>query len=362
MNVLVINPILYTSESPKIKKVDSIKDCMICDLCNAFVELGCNVTLAASKQFRPKNHEKFSFDIIWFDSAFPQLFRPNCFPYLRGLRPYLNDNIDNFDLVISSEVFSVNTLVTYRVFKDKTIIWHELAKHNSIMHEVPSKIWYNLIARFFMNNAKVVARSIEARDFIRSYMSNVEDEIIEHGVNLDVFRVSNKTLNQFIVCSQLIPRKQIDGILLNFANYLTKYRKNDLLYIVGEGEQETDLQDYAFALGISDKVVFTGKLSHAEIIPLLSNSKAFLVNTRKDNNMVSIIEAIACGVPVLTSEVPYNSSYIKANGLGIAKTGWNEDDLYLIANNQERYRSACLKYRETLSTLRKAESFIKLVR
>ena len=335
---------------------------MICDLCNAFVELGCNVTLAASKEFRPKNREQFSFDVIWFDSAFPKLFRPNCFPYLRGLKSYLKHNINIFDLVISSEVFSVNSLVAYRVFRDKTIIWHELAKHNMIMHKVPSKFWYNCIARLFMKKAKVVARSVEARDFIRSYMSNVNDEIIEHGVNLDVFRISNETLNQFIVCSQLIPRKQIDGILSNFANYLTKYNKFCHLYIVGEGEQERELQDCASLLGIADKVTFTGRLPHSELIPLLSKSIAFLVNTRKDNNMVSIIESIACGVPVLTSEVPYNSSYIKANGLGIAKTGWNEDDLYLITNNRERYRNACLRYRETLSTFRKAESFIKLVR
>lgn len=362
MKVLIINPILYTSESADIKKVESIRDCMICDLCEAFEELGCDVTLAASSLFKPEKQETFPFSIVWFDNRLPQLFKPNCFPLLKGLWAYLKNNLNKFDLVISSEVFSMNTLIAYRIFKQKLIVWHELAKHNAIMHRVPSVVWYNLIARFLMKNARVVARSVEARSFIRTYMNSVEDDVVEHGVNLDKFKVSTNTENQFIVCSQLIPRKQIEGILVSFSNYLTKYDKDTLLYIVGDGEQFESLKELASDLNIAGQVIFTGRLSHAELLPLLSSSIALLVNTRKDNNMVSIVESIASGVPVVTSEVPYNSSYIKSDGLGIAKTGWSEDDLHLIVENTDRYRAACRKYRDSLSTIRKAESFLKLVK
>lgn len=361
LNVLVINPILYTSESSEIKRVSSIKDCMICDLCEAFAKVGCNVALAASSLFKPVNSEEYSFSVVWFDNYFPSLFKPNCLPFLKGLRRYLKANIDAYDLVISSEVFSLNTLVAYRVFRDKLVVWHELAKHNSIFHQIPSKFWYNVVARLFMKDAKVVARSVEARDFIRSFMRNVDDRIIEHGVNLDTFRISSQLRNQFIVCSQLIPRKQIDGILLNFSRYLSKYDEEARLFIVGDGELRSQLESLSVDLGIGEKVTFTGRLTHAELMPLLSESMALLVNTVKDNNMVSIVESIACGVPVLTSEVPYNSSYIKSNGLGIAKTGWSEDDLHLMVSRQDEYRNACRKYRESLSTIRKAESFMDLV-
>lgn len=361
MNILIINPIIYTQETANIKKVSSIKDCMICDLCSAFSELGCNVTLAASDLFAPTNQESYSFDIVWFESCYPQLFKPNCFPLLKGLKSYLKNNLNHYDLVISSEVFSVNTLIAYRVFKDKLVVWHELAKHNAIFHQLPSKFWYNVIARFFMKNARVVARSYEARDFISAFVDNVSSDIIEHGVNLEAFQVAPETKNQFIVCSQLIPRKQIDRIIAIFARYLNKYDRSTTLYIVGDGELKEPLQLQAASLSIVDNVVFTGQLSHAELLPLLSESMAFLVNTRKDNNMISVIESIACGVPVLTSEVPYNASYIKSHALGIAKNNWNEDDLRLIVEKQDFYRRSCLEYRDSLSMVKKAESFIKLI-
>ena len=51
-----------------------------------------------------------------------------------------------------------------------------------------------------------------------------------------------------------------------------------------------------------------------------------LVYTEKDNNMVSIVESLALATPVITTDVPYNASYIKAEKLGIVNNNWNEDD------------------------------------
>lgn len=47
MKILIVNPILYTNEDRNIKKVNTIKDTMIYDLCLAFKNKGHNVTLAA---------------------------------------------------------------------------------------------------------------------------------------------------------------------------------------------------------------------------------------------------------------------------------------------------------------------------
>ena len=40
MKVLIVNPILYTSETENIKRVESITDTMIYDLCLAFKKKG----------------------------------------------------------------------------------------------------------------------------------------------------------------------------------------------------------------------------------------------------------------------------------------------------------------------------------
>ena len=115
-----------------------------------------------------------------------------CLPFMPETYRYVKQHRTEYDLIITSEVFSLNSLMAYRAAPDKTIIWHELAKHNAIMKKIPSKIWYGVIARLFMRNAKVVARSVEARNFVKKYCVNTDVNVIDHGVNLDKFKASTE--------------------------------------------------------------------------------------------------------------------------------------------------------------------------
>lgn len=358
MRILIINPIMYTSETKVIKRADSIKDTMIYNLCLAFWQLGHQVTLVGGEPFEPQREENYPFSVLWWKCKGKKLFMPHCLPYMPETYQYVKR--EDYDLIITSEVFSLNTLMAYRAAPDKTIIWHELAKHNAIMKQIPSKIWYNIVARFCMRNARVVARSTQARDFIKKYCRNTDQRIIDHGVNLDKFRGVIEKENHFVVCSQLIGRKRIDGILKKFAAYLRKYDPDCQLYIIGEGELEQELKSITKELGIEENVHFTGKMSHDALLPVLAKAKALLVNTVKDNNMVSIVESIAVGTPIVTTDVPLNAVYIEKYELGIVRNEWNERELKQIVEDNPKYIGNCMRYREQLSTKMRAGQFIEI--
>lgn len=360
MKVLVINPIMYTSETKNIKRAASIKDTMIYDLCLAFHEMGHSVTLVGGEPFKPNEKKDYPFEILWWNCEWQKICLPHCLPFMPETYRYIKKHHSEYDIIITSEVFSLNSLMVYQAAPDKTIIWHELAKHNAIMKQIPSKVWYGVVARFFMRNAKVVARSVEARNFIKQYCRNIDDNVIDHGVNLDKFKATSTKENYFAVCSQLIDRKKIEGILEKFANYLKRYDSNCQLYIIGEGELKEKLQEMTRTLGISQNVIFTGKMTHDELLPILSKAKAMLVNTVKDNNMISIVESIAVGTPVVTTEIPLNASYIKAYQLGVAQNQWDEKSLNDVVSNNEIYVRNCMEYRYKLSTKQKIEQFLSV--
>lgn len=362
MKVLVINPIMYTSETKNIKRADSIKDTMMYDFCLAFYELGHKVTLIGGEPFKPRCKENYPFEVLWWECKGQKLFMPHCFPYMPETKHYVRQHRNEFDLIISSEVFSVNSLMAYKCAPEKLIIWHELAKHNAIMKQIPSKVWYGVIARILLRHAKIVARSIEARNFIRQYCKNVDKQVIDHGVNLNKFRACVEKEDIFIVCSQLIERKRIDGIIEKFAAYSKRYNSKFSLYIIGSGELEEKLKKQVLDMGLVDRVVFTGKMTHDELLPILSKAKALLVNTIKDNNMISIVESIAVGTPIVTTDVPLNSTYIKKYNLGIVKSQWDEQDLFEIIVNNEWYVANCMGYRSSLSTTKRVEDFITIAK
>ena len=354
MKVLIVNPIIYTSETADIKRASSIKDTMIYDLCLAFMGLGDEVTLVAGEPFRPETDEDYPFEVIWAECKATKICKPNVLPYCPEIKSLVKNR--DFDLIISSEVFSLNSFMLTRICKSNLIIWHELAKHNRIMKQLPSKIWYGLVARLFFGRVPVVPRSNEAKRFISRYCKNVKDTVIDHGVNLEKFEACDTKDNYFIVSSQLIERKQIDKIIKSFYEF-SKSNEDYRLYIFGEGDREQELKSLTDSLKMNEKVKFFGKVPHSELKEYLKKARALLIYTKQDNNMVSVVESIACGTPVITTSVPYNASYIKAERLGIVNDVWNENDLKEICDSSDYYIRNCLDYRSSLSTEKKAKQF-----
>ena len=359
--VLVINPILYTAETNRIPRVDSIKDTMIYSMCLGFLQAGHEVTLIAAKDYEPVCEERYEFPILWFRTVFHRLFMPRCFPYMPELRKYLRVH-NEYDMIVTSEVFATWSYTAARVASEKTVIWHELAAYNHMLHQIPARLWYQLVARLLMRRARVAPRSEEAGDFIRRFMPLVEESPIDHGVDLNKFPLAEEEREErFAVVSQLIPRKHIGHTIETFGDFVRAGHGDYRLSIIGEGEEDAALGQLVKRLGLEERVTFHGKLSHEKLLPIVAASKALLVSTQKDNNMVSIVESIALGTPVVTTTVPYNASYIRREELGIAEDDWSADALERIVEENDRYVANCLAYRQRLSNVACAERFLSFL-
>ena len=103
MNILIINCILCTAEKGVIPKRKSIKDTMICNYAMGFIANGDNVTILASEEFQPTDNETYPFDVVYFKSWLPCLFKPHLLPWPMGMRTFIRENVGKFDVVITSE-------------------------------------------------------------------------------------------------------------------------------------------------------------------------------------------------------------------------------------------------------------------
>ena len=358
MKILIINPMLYTAENYPIPKVKSIKDCMIYSLCLAFQSLGHTVTLIAAKDYQPESIEDYCFNIIFMKMGLKKLL-PVAFPFLPQLPAYLRKEGKSFDLIITSEVFTLHSLFSVIFSKRNTLVWQELNVHNRMFYKIPSKIWYNVVGRLFFKHTLIIPRSKPAYHFISQYCHAVSPIPVDHGVDLEKFIYQNKKEKQFIVAAQLIKRKNIDYIIRQFSGFVQKYpQENYRLVIAGRGPEEESLKNLAIKLNIESAVHFMGFLNHSELNKQISQSIASLIATKKDLNMVSIPESIVSGTPVLSNTIPTLSPYIVENCLGICRDNWGIKELELMIGEQQKFSLNCIQKRDDLSSKNSAKEMI----
>ena len=348
MKILIINCILSTAEHGIIKRKESISDCMISNFARGFIELGHQVTLLASVEFMPTGKdEQLPFEVIYFPSRLPQVFKPSLLPWPR--------------LVITSEAFQIPSLIASRVCPSRLIIWQEMDRHQRLMHQLPSRLWHNIVLPLFMRHVTIVPRSEPAKQFIGQYSDYVSDVIVDHGTDAHTLYPSDEHDNAFIVVSQLVERKRVDRIITKFAKLVgnDSYR-HYRLDIIGDGDQRQELERLVATLGIGDKVVFHGFLPHEQLASPLRRSLALLVDTSNDLNMVTIAESITSGTPVVTNTKPSTASFIAANGLGVVRDDWDENDLIEVINNYDKMHKACVREGKELTNVACARKMISI--
>jgi glycosyltransferase involved in cell wall biosynthesis len=101
----------------------------------------------------------------------------------------------------------------------------------------------------------------------------------------------------------------IDVLLQAFREYLdtapAALAAHSELVIVGGGPQLAEYRALADTLGIADRTRFPGRVPHAEVPGVIRGMDVFVVPSVRDSESfgVAAVEAQACGVPVIVSDV-----------------------------------------------------------
>lgn len=125
---------------------------------------------------------------------------------------------------------------------------------------------------------------------------------IGNGVDLDIFKPMNrKREKQFIHVANLRWQKGQEYLLEGFGLFC-KNHPDYVLKIIGDGEEKNRLLTMCKELDILDKVYFLGTCSRDFIANELNKSQAFVLTSVSEGFPKVIIEAMATGTPVISSD------------------------------------------------------------
>lgn len=147
----------------------------------------------------------------------------------------------------------------------------------------------------------VITMGSRAAAFIRACGTSAELHIIPGGFDPSLYCPHHhQSLRDLIFVGRLAPVKRID-LLLEAVAIVKRQRPDVSLAIVGEGVLRSDLERKADDLGIRPNVMFVGHRN--DVAQWLATSRLFVLVSDTEGVSLSLIEALACGVPAIVSDV-----------------------------------------------------------
>ncbi len=202
---------------------------------------------------------------------------------------------------IVSKIFRIK----YAVKVPGDIVW-ERARNNSITSlsiddfqnqdlGLKYAIFRNLYSRSLRDAKQVIVPSLHLFSLCQLWGVQTEKiHVIHNSVFVDRFKpvVQNKDFDVLTV-ARLVKWKGIEEIIKVCAN-------NELrLLVVGDGPEMQNLKQAANESGAN--VVFVGDVAQEQLPSYYSRSKAFVLNSNFEASSYSLIEAMACSLPVIAS-------------------------------------------------------------
>ena len=218
---------------------------------------------------------------------------------------------------------------------------------NSFLNKIRVRIAKFLIPK--ADGLRVVSEMVETS--IKKYFPNLKivrdvlpvfvdiEEMVDTKPSADIKVKFPQFKFIILMASRLTREKRIDLGLKAFKKVLSQFSYAGLV-IAGDGPLKKDLENLTNKLGLGNNVVFVGWQS--DLISFYKTANLFLLTSEYEGYGMSLIEAGACGCPVVTTQVGIaeTSLFVNNKNSFVCEVGdtecLSESILKLITDNTKR--------------------------
>lgn len=159
-------------------------------------------------------------------------------------------------------------------------------------------------------------------DIAKYGIDKAKIEVIHNGVDTEFFKPSKKTFKEkyadkfdtlFVFLGRLIPQKGLPYLIDAMAEVAKEYPKTGLL-IVGKGKEKSKLERRVRRLALDKNVIFPGFIPEEQLPHVYSSADVYVLPSLWEVLPISLLEASACGAPLLASDAGGNPEVIE-NGV-----------------------------------------------
>ena len=171
------------------------------------------------------------------------------------------------------------------------------------------------IRRAVMRGAVAVVANSNGLAKLSEHADPIPVSVIANGVDTEFFtpatdRAPRRDGATFLFAGRFQPQKNLFVLLEQFAQARIRTGVALHLILVGDGPQRADLETRARALGLADAIEWRGWLDKTGLLEAYRQADVFINPSLYEGMPNTVLEAMACGLPVIASRVSGNDELV----------------------------------------------------
>ncbi|MBZ2166565.1 glycosyltransferase family 4 protein [Methanobacterium spitsbergense] len=228
------------------------------------------------------------------------------------------------------------------------------------LHEVWGDYWYEYLGKLgifgkFIERTmlgltdNLITVSYKTQKDLREIKKSEKSIVIPNGIDFNHIQSikPSEEISDIIFAGRLIKEKNVD-ILIKSIQIVKQKIPNVRCMIVGDGPERSKLEELSFNLKIQDNIEFMGFTeNYNDLIGYMKSSSVFVLPSIREGFGIVVIEANACGLPVVVVNHKMNAAVdLVQDGINGFKADALPEDIadkiIKSIENKEKMESKCI--------------------
>jgi len=201
-----------------------------------------------------------------------------------------------------SLIFAIPALISKKFLKIPYVVWGQGS-------DIYIRNWFmKVVSKTIIKNADSALALTKSMREVMQAIYNCDIPVVPNGIDIEDYsdrpdkQDSETPRKRILFVGRLDPVKGVQ-YLLKAMKIVSKVLPEAKLILVGDGEERENLESLTNTLGLSDRVDFVGRISHEEIPDYLYQADIFVLPSLSEGFPLVILEAMACGLPIVATRV-----------------------------------------------------------
>src|ERR1035437_452448 len=225
------------------------------------------------------------------------------------------------------------------------IVAHSHSQPENLFMDAPkfiqptlNNLWNKYLTWTYGHAEALIYPSEMARELLNKLSKkNQKSHVISNGINTKEFKPTDigdfhsrfnipENTVKLLFVGRLFPEKSVETIIKAVPHIIKKHPDTHIMIVVG-GHQRSNLEKLVENLGVNKFITFLGLVSEEDKILAYNASDIFVLPSLAELEGMVVLEAKACGKPIIISDAKMSASRFFVDGNGFLFKTQNHQDL-----------------------------------